>query len=47
VTIGAVNRSALDMIGTSVAKANHCIVVTDNEKDFGGVKVFDPLRAAT
>jgi predicted nucleic acid-binding protein len=33
-------RSALDMIVAAVAEANDCIVVTDNEKDFGGVKVL-------
>ena len=40
-------RSALDMIVAAVAEANDCIVVTDNEKDFDGVKVVNPLRAAT
>lgn len=40
-------RSALDMIIAAVAEANDCIVVTDNEKDFGSLKVVNPLRAAT
>ncbi|MGY3616489.1 PIN domain-containing protein [Bradyrhizobium sp. USDA 10063] len=39
-------RSALDMIIAAIAEANDCIVVTDNEKDFVGLKVFNPLRAA-
>jgi predicted nucleic acid-binding protein len=40
-------RSALDMIIAAVAEANDCVVVTDNRKDFAGIDVFDPLRAAT
>jgi predicted nucleic acid-binding protein len=39
-------RSALDTIIAAVAKANVCVVVTDNEKDFAGVDVVNPLRAA-
>ena len=38
-------RSALDMILAAVAEANHCIVVTDNEKDFTGLKYINPLRS--
>lgn len=37
-------RSALDTMIASVAEANGCIVVTDNEKDFDGVEVFNPMR---
>jgi hypothetical protein len=37
--------SALDMILAAVAEANHCIVVTDNEKDFTGLKYINPLRS--
>ncbi|MBR0836628.1 type II toxin-antitoxin system VapC family toxin [Bradyrhizobium manausense] len=37
-------RSALDMIIAAVAEANGCIVVTDNEKDFAGLKFVNPLR---
>ncbi|WP_225772027.1 type II toxin-antitoxin system VapC family toxin [Inquilinus sp. Marseille-Q2685] len=37
-------RSALDTIIAAVAEANSCIVVTDNEKDFAGVEVLNPLR---
>lgn len=39
-------RSALDMIIAAVAEANNCVVVTDNEKDFTGVRVLNPLRGA-
>ena len=37
-------RSALDMIIAAVAEANGCTIVTDNEKDFAGIEVFNPLR---
>jgi toxin FitB len=40
-------RSAPDMIIAAVAEANSCIVVTDNEKDFTGLKFVNPLRART
>jgi predicted nucleic acid-binding protein len=36
-------RSALDMILAAVAEANGCIVVTDNERDFVGLKYINPL----
>lgn len=39
-------RSALDMIVAAVAQANACVVVTDNEKDFAGLKIVNPLRTA-
>jgi len=39
-------RSALDMIVAAIAEANDCVVVTDNEKDFAGVKIINPLRTA-
>ena len=38
-------RSALDMIIAAIAEANGCVVVTDNEKDFTGLSIFNPLRA--
>jgi toxin FitB len=41
------SRSALDMIIAAVAEANGCVVVTDNERDFAGVEIINPLRAAT
>jgi hypothetical protein len=37
-------RSALDMIIASIAAANDCIVVTDNEKDFADIAIMNPLR---
>jgi predicted nucleic acid-binding protein len=39
-------RSALDMIIAAVADANDCVVVTDNEKDFAGLKIVNPVRGA-
>jgi predicted nucleic acid-binding protein len=39
-------RSAMDMIVASVAEANDCILVTDNEKHFAGLKFINPMRAA-
>jgi len=38
-------RSPLDMIIAAVAEAHNCIVVTENEKHFGGLRIFNPLRA--
>jgi toxin FitB len=38
-------RSPLDMIIAAVAEANNCVVVTENERDFAGLKVINPLRA--
>jgi hypothetical protein len=40
-------RSGLDMIVAAIAEANDCIVVTDNEKDFAGLSILNPLRTAT
>lgn len=37
-------RSGLDMIIAAVAGANECVVVTDNEKDFSGLQIVNPLR---
>jgi toxin FitB len=37
-------RSELDMMIASIAAANDCVVVTDNEKDFVGITVVNPLR---
>jgi hypothetical protein len=39
-------RSALDMIVAATADANECVVVTDNEKDFAGLEIVNPLRKA-
>lgn len=37
-------RSGLDTIVAAVAEANRCFVVTDNEKDFAGIEIVNPLR---
>ena len=37
-------QSALDMIIAAIAEADNCVVVTDNERDFTGLKFFNPLR---
>jgi predicted nucleic acid-binding protein len=37
-------RSALDAIIAAIAEANACVVVTDNEKDFAGIEVLNPMR---
>lgn len=39
-------RSALDTIIAAVAEANGCVIVSDNEKDFDGIAVINPLRPA-
>ena len=39
-------RNALDTIIAATAQANGCIVVTDNERDFSGVEIFNPVRPA-
>lgn len=30
------------MIIAAVAEANHCVLVTENENDFAGLKVINP-----
>jgi toxin FitB len=37
-------RSALDTIIAATAVANDCVIVTDNEKDFTGLNVLNPMR---
>lgn len=39
-------RSALDTIVAAIAQANDCIVVTDNERDFRGVEIINPIRSS-
>ncbi len=39
-------RNPLDMIIAAVAEANDCVVVTDNERDFAGLNVVNPMRVA-
>ena len=38
-------RSPLDMIVAAIAETNDCVVVAENERDFAGVKIVNPLRA--
>ena len=38
-------RSALDMIVAAIAQAHDCVVVTDNEKDFAGLPMLNPVRS--
>jgi hypothetical protein len=37
-------RNALDTIIAAIAEANDCVVATDNEKDFAGLKFVNPVR---
>ena len=37
-------RSGLDMIVAAVAATHGCVVVTDNEKDFAGIRFINPIR---
>ena len=37
-------RSSLDMILAAVAEANDCVVATENERDFRGLRIVNPLR---
>ncbi|HEY1797822.1 MAG TPA: type II toxin-antitoxin system VapC family toxin [Stellaceae bacterium] len=39
-------RSGIDMIIAAVAEANDCVIVSDNERDFAGLRLFNPMRAA-
>jgi len=39
------SRSALDMVVAAIAEASDCIVVTDNEKHFAGIHIFNPVRS--
>ena len=38
-------RSAVDMVVAAIAEANDCVVVTDNEKHFADIDIFNPLRS--
>jgi predicted nucleic acid-binding protein len=40
-------RRGFDTIIAAVAEANDCIIVTDNEKDFAGIEILNPLRQGT
>lgn len=37
-------RSALDIVPAATAQANGCLMVTDNERDFAGLPIVNPLR---
>jgi len=37
-------RSALDMIVAAIALAHDCVVVTDNQKHFAGMRFINPMR---
>ena len=39
-------RNPLDMIIAAVAETNACVVVTDNERDFAGLKIVNPMQVA-
>jgi toxin FitB len=39
-------RSALDMVIAATAEANDCVVVTDNEQHFVGLRIVNPLRSS-
>jgi toxin FitB len=39
-----ITRDAIDMIIASIAEANNCIIVTDNERDFVGLKIINPIK---
>lgn len=39
-------RSGLDMIIAAIAATNGCVVVTDNERDFAGIEIVNPIRGA-
>jgi hypothetical protein len=38
-------RSPLDMTIAAVAEANDCVSITENDEDFVGLRVFNPLSA--
>lgn len=38
------SRSGLDAIIAAVADVNGCTIVTDNEKDFPGLEIINPIR---
>jgi toxin FitB len=38
-------RSPFDMIVAAIAEANDCVLVTQNEKHFAGLKIMNPMRA--
>ena len=37
-------RYLLDTIIAAIAEVNDCVVVTDNDKDFVGIDIVNPMR---
>jgi toxin FitB len=37
-------RDPIDMIVAAIAEANNCVLVTDNEKHFAGIRFINPLK---
>ena len=40
-------RNGFDAMIAAIAETNGCVVVTDNEKDFEGIEILNPIRSAT
>jgi predicted nucleic acid-binding protein len=40
-------RNGFDMIIAAIAGVNDCLLVTDNERDFAGLKVLNPVRGGS
>jgi predicted nucleic acid-binding protein len=40
-------RSGFDMVVAAIAEVNECVLVTDNERHFHGIKIFNPIRAGS
>jgi toxin FitB len=38
-------RSEFDMLIAATAQTNNCIMVTDNERDFAGLDILNPMRS--
>ena len=38
-------RSGLDMVIAATAEAYECVIVTDNERDFVGLRMINPMRS--
>src|SRR5262249_10699771 len=45
-TLAGRPRSAFDMVIAAIAVANDCVVVSENERDFAGLDMINPLRVA-
>lgn len=40
-------RSSLDMVIAATAEACECVVATDNERDFAGLRMINPMRVGS